>query len=277
MASRQVPKIKLNDGREIPQIGLGTWKMFDEKECRQAVGWALEAGYRHIDTAQLYKNEQFVGAALQESGIPRSDVFITTKIWMDNFTPGRLEKSFEESLGKLQTDYVDLLLLHWPVSLLRDNAWRKLEEIHQGGKGAARSIGASNYTVRHLEHLLKFCKVKPAVNQVELHVFLQQPELVKLCQDVDITVVAYSPLARTHGMDNPILSELADKHGKTAAQIMLRWCIDSGKVAIPKSSHQERIRQNIDIFDFELDGDDLDKLRRLDEGHRIGHDPALMP
>lgn len=272
-----VPSIKLNNGKTIPQIGFGTWRMFDERECRQAVGWALEMGYRHFDTAQLYKNEQFVGAELKASGVTREDMFLTTKIWLDNFTPGRLQRSFDESLKKLQMEYVDLLLLHFPVTLLRDGAWRKLEEIYQNGSGPARSIGVSNYTIRHLKHLFEICSVKPAINQVELHVFLQQPELVKFCRDNGIAVTAYSPLAKQYGMDNPVLEEIAGKYGKTPAQIMLRWCIDGGLITIPKSSHEERIRQNFDIFDFKLDKDDLDKLKSLDERHRTGKDPALFP
>lgn len=270
-----IPSISLSLGKQIPQLGLGLWKVKDEQECKQAVAWALELGYQHFDTAQLYGNEAFLGAALQESKIPRKEIFITTKIWLDNFLPGRLTHSFEKSLENLQTDYVDLLLLHFPVPVLRHRAWRKLEEIYQSGQ--AKSIGVSNYTIRHLEHLLKDCSVKPAVNQVELHIFLQQPELVTFCRDHDIVVEAYSPLAHARDMDNPTLTEIAKKHDKTSAQIMLRWCIEQGFVAIPKSVHKERLQQNIDIFDFKLDQDDHKKIKQLDQNLRTTWDPTHTP
>ena len=270
-----IPNIKLNNGKQIPQVGLGIWQMHEEHECKQAVKWALQAGYRHFDTAQYYANEQFLGEALKESGVARDEVFVTTKIRVDNFTAGRLARSFDESLKKLQMEAVDLLLLQFPVPMLRDGAWRKLEEIY--GEGRAKSIGVSNYTIRHLEHLLKNCSVRPAVNQIEVHVFLQQPELIKYCQDNDIAVVAYSPLAQGQGMDNPVLVDIAKKHGKTPAQIMLRWCIEQNLVIIPKSVHQERIRQNINIFDFKLDEADKAKLKQLDSNHHMGRNPAYIP
>jgi diketogulonate reductase-like aldo/keto reductase len=269
------PNLPLSSGYQIPQLGLGLWKMKDEQECKQAVQWALELGYRHFDTAQIYGNEAFLGAALQESGIARKDVFVTTKLWTGHFFPGKVMPSFEASLKKLQTNYVDLLLLHFPVPLLRHRAWRKLEEIYQSG--LAKSIGVSNYTIRHLERLLKECSVKPVVNQVELHVFLQQPELVKYCQDHDIVVEAYSPLAHANNMDNPVLAEIAEKYGKTSAQIMLRWCIEQDCVAIPKSVHKERLQQNLDIFDFKLDQADHEKLKQLDQKLRTTWDPTRVP
>ena len=267
--------VKLSNDRQIPRLGLGLWKMKDEQECRQAVAWALELGYRHFDTAQLYGNETYLGATLRESDVPREDVFVTTKIRVDNFLPGKLMHSFDKSLENLQTEYVDLLLLHFPVPLLRGKAWRKLEEIHTSGR--AKSIGVSNYTVRHLEHLLHECSVRPVVNQIELHVFLQQPDLVKYCQDQGIVVEAYSPLAHANGMDNPVLQEIAKKYGKTPAQIMLRWCIEQGFVAIPKSVHKDRLQQNIDIFDFKLDKDDQTRLKSLDQNLHTAWDPTHAP
>src|SRR5579864_3170264 len=222
------PELKLNNGNKIPQIGLGMWLIKKEAECKAAVEAALAAGYRHFDTAQYYKNEQYLGEALAQSGFPRSDVFITTKIANDNQWWDDLIPSFDESLNKLQSDYVDLLLIHFPVTETRGPAWRKMEEIYQSGR--ARSIGVSNYTVRHLEELLSDCKVKPVVNQVELHVFLQQPELVEFCKQHDIVVEAYSPLAHGHGMKDRVLQDIADEYGKTPAQIMLRWCIEIGTV-----------------------------------------------
>ncbi len=269
------PYVVLNNGTKIPQLGLGIWKMKDERECRQAIEWALELGYRHFDTAQMYGNEAYLGAALRASSIPRKELFVTTKIWVDNFLPGRLMGSFEKSLERLQTDYVDLLLLHYPVPVLRGHAWRKLEEIYKSGR--AKAIGVSNYTPRHLRQLLSSCEVKPAINQVELHVFLQQPELVKYCQDQDIVLEAYSPLAHARDMDNAVLQEIAAKHDKTPAQIMLRWCIEQGFVTIPKSVHRERLQQNIDIFDFKLDNEDHAKIKTLDQNLHTAWDPSHAP
>lgn len=271
----KIPGLKLNSGAVIPQVGFGLWKVKDEAECKQSIAWALEAGYRHIDTAQAYGNEQFVGDALQASDIARKDIFLTTKVAVEHFGHHHAKKSFDESLLKLQMDYVDLLLLHFPVTLLRGKSWKALEEIQAAGK--AKSIGVSNYTIRHLEELLKDCKVTPAVNQVELHVFLQQPELVEFCQQHGIVVEAYSPLAHGQGIDDPVLAEIAQKHGKTAGQIMLRWCVEQGAVPLPKSVHKERIEQNIAIFDFEFDKDDKAKLSRLNKNLRTCWDPTHVP
>jgi diketogulonate reductase-like aldo/keto reductase len=267
-----IPGLKMNSGTEVPQIGLGLWLNKDEKECKDAVRFALEAGYTHFDSAQAYQNEEFLGAAIAESEIPRESLFITTKIWNGNQPKDKLQPSFEESLKKLGTDYVDLLLLHFPVSETRHEAWPLMEEIYASGK--ARAVGVSNYTIRHLEELLKDCKTKPAVNQVELHVFLQQPELVEYCKQHDILVEAYSPLVHGHNMDDPTLEAIAKKYGKTVAQIMIRWCIELGTVPLPKSTHKERIEENIDVFDFKLDNDDMAKIAKLDENYRTAWDPS---
>lgn len=267
--------IKLNTGAQIPQVGFGTWKITDESECLNAVKTALQTGYRHFDTAQVYKNEEFVGEALKKSNIPRKDLFITTKIWTGNFLGSRVTKSFDVSLQKLGTDYVDLLLLHFPVPALRSGAWKKLEEIHKQGR--AKAIGVSNYTIRHLEALLKTAKIVPAVNQVELHVFLQQPELVAYCKKHGIVTEAYSPLAHGHGLNNTMLREIAKKHSKTPAQIMLRWCIEVGTVPLPKSVTPSRIAENADIFDFSLDKADMQKLATLEQNLRTCWDPTHIP
>ena len=262
--------ITLNDGNKIPGIGFGLWKNKDEQECIESISLALQAGYKHLDSAQAYGNEQYVPAGIEAAGLKREDVYITTKIAVTNFT--RVEKSFEDSLKNLKTDYVDLLLLHFPVTILRHGAWKHLEEIHAAGK--AKSIGVSNYTIKHLEHLLKDCKIKPAVNQVELHVFLQQPELVEFCKQHGIVVEAYSPLAHGHGLDDPVLTEIAKKHGKTTAQIMLRWCIEVGTVPLPKSVTPERIKQNFEITDFTLDAADMAKIKELESNLRTCWDPS---
>ena len=271
----KVTSLEMNNGKQIPQVGFGLWQVKDETECIKVIQEALKAGYRHFDTAQIYGNEEFVGKAIASSFIPRSDIFITTKINVANFGHSRTIKSFEVSLQKLQTDYVDLLLLHFPVTLLRGRSWKALEEIYAGGK--AKAIGVSNYTIRHLEQLLKECKLTPAVNQVELHVFLQQPELVRYCQRHNIVVEAYSPLAHGHGLDNPVLEKLAKKHNKTSGQIMLRWCIEQGTVPLPKSVHKERIEQNIALFDFAFDEEDKVALAGLDKNLRTCWDPTNIP
>lgn len=269
------PTVKLNTGREIPQVGLGLWLNKDEQQCKDSVAAALKAGYRHFDTAQIYKNEQFLGAALAESSVNRSELFITTKIWNDNFWWDDLLLSLDESLEKLRTDYVDLLLLHFPVTETRGPAWRRMEEACNAGK--AKAIGVSNYTVKHLEELLRECSVKPAVNQVELHVFLQQPELIEYCQSNGIVVEAYSPLAHGHGLDDESLLAIAKKHGKTTAQIMLHWCIEQGLVVLPKSTHEKRIKENIELFDFKLDDEDLDRIKKLNKNFRTCWDPTNVP
>lgn len=270
-----VPQIKLNNGTQIPQIGLGLWKNKRKSACKDSVKIGLKVGYRHFDTAQIYHNEAYLGEALQESGIARKEVFITTKIWNDNFWWDDVIPSFEKSLKNLQTDYVDLLLLHFPVTDTRRPGWKKLEEIYQSG--GAKAIGVSNYTIRHLKELLREGSIKPAVNQVELHVFLQQPELIKFCQKHDIVVEAYSPLAHGHGLDDPVLQAMAQKHGKSTAQIMLRWLVEQGLVILPKSTHEERIKENFDVFDFSLGKDDNKQLKKLNKNLRTCWDPTNIP
>lgn len=266
-----VPSKKMNNGHKMPQIGLGTWLNTDETECKDAVKWSLEIGYRHIDTAQAYDNEQFVGEAIKESGVKREDIFITTKISTDNMS-WRLGETFEESLKKLKTDYVDLLLLHFPVTEKRRPCWPRMEDIYKAGK--AKSIGVSNYTIRHLEELLREGEIKPAVNQVELHLFLQQPELLEFCNKHDIVVTAYSPLARARRLEEPTIKKIAKKHGKTYAQIMIRWCVEVGAIPIPKSTHQDRIKENFDVFNFKLEADDIAELKKLDRNFRVSWDPT---
>lgn len=267
-----VPNIKMNNGRTIPQIGFGTWRITDETDCVEAIRVALEAGYRHIDTAQIYENEAFVGKAIKQSGIPRKEIFLTTKIWGENFYWDDIMPSLDESLRNLQTDYVDLLLLHFPATELRRPAWRRMEEIYKSGR--AKSVGVSNYTIRHLEEMLGESDLKPAVNQVELHVFLQQPELLDFCRHHDIVVEAYSPLAHGNGLDDTTLQTIAKKHGKTSAQIMIRWCLEVGTVPLPKSVTSERIKQNLDVFDFKLDKDDMQQIAKLDQDLRTCWDPT---
>lgn len=268
------PTVQLTNS-SIPQIGLGLWKVKDATEFKSGFQAALDAGYRHFDTAQIYGNEQLLGEAWTASGVARGELFITTKIWLKNYGPRHLHKSFEASLANLQTNYVDLLLLHFPVTVLRKKAWLALEEIQ--ASGAAKNIGVSNYTIKHLKDLKKYANVTPAVNQVELHVFLQQPELLAYCKQEGIVVEAYSPLAHGKVMDDPTVQAIADKHNKSYAQIMLRWCVQQDLVVLAKSITPKRIQDNIAIFDFELDSDDLAQLKALDRDLRTCWDPTHVP
>ncbi|HVA11390.1 MAG TPA: aldo/keto reductase [Candidatus Dormibacteraeota bacterium] len=270
-----IPDIILADQHKIPQIGLGLWQVKDQNEFDQAFTAAIKAGYRHFDCAQEYYNEQMLGNAWQASGKKRSELFLTTKISIRNFQYKKAHSSFEDSLDKLQTDYVDLLLLHFPVTILRKKAWKAVEEIQKAG--GARTIGVSNYTIRHLEEMRNYARVMPVVNQVELHVFLQQPELVKYCRDHNIAIEAYSPIAHARAMDNQVINDIAKKHSKTYAQIMLRWCIEQDFVVLPKSVHLNRIQENIKIFDFKLDEQDLAELAKQDRNLRTAWSPVHVP
>jgi 2,5-diketo-D-gluconate reductase A len=271
----KIPELALADTNHIPQIGLGLWQVKDQAEFNTAFTAALKAGYRHFDTAQAYNNEYMLGSAWQASGKQRDELFITTKIDVRHFRPNKVRSSFAESLKNLQTDYVNLLLLHFPVTILRKKAWKTLEEIQ--ASGSARSIGVSNYMIHHLEGLAKYAKITPAVNQVELHVFLQQPELVKYCQERHITIEAYSPLAHARSMDNPVVNKIAEKHHKTYAQVMLRWLTQQGMVVLPKSVTPKRIEENIAIFDFTLDDEDLTLLAKQDRNLRTCWSPVHVP
>lgn len=270
-----VPYSELPNAQMIPKIGLGLWKVQDKQQFKTGFRAAIDAGYRHFDTAQIYGNEQLLGESWKASGVAREELFITTKIWLKNFGQRHLQKSFDESLGKLQTDYVDLLLLHFPVTVLRKKAWQALEEIQ--ASGGAKNIGVSNYTVRHLKEMKQYAKLMPAVNQVELHVFLQQPELIAYCQQEGIVVEAYSPLAHGKVMDDPIVQKIADKYHKSYAQIMLRWCLENDLVVLAKSVTPSRIKENLDIFDFQLHEEDKQALAELDRNMRTCWSPVNVP
>lgn len=269
------PELLLNNAMAIPQVGLGLWQITEPREFQAAFDAAVAAGYRHFDSAQAYHNEQLLGQAWRASGLPREEFFLTTKIHIANFSAKKTPKSFEESLENLQTDYVDLLLLHFPVPIARKKAWLELEKIKAAGR--AKMIGVSNYTIRHLEEMKLYTTEMPSVNQVELHVFLQQPELVKYCENNGILIEAYSPLAHGKGMNDPVLAEIAGKHGKSPAQIMLRWCLQKGFVVLPKSITPERIQANIDIFDLTLDTDDMAQIKALDRNLHTFWDPTFVP
>ncbi len=270
-----IPLIELGNGQTIPQIGLGLWQVKDSAQFDQAFTAAVAAGYRHFDSAQAYQNEAMLGAAWQRQNLERADIFITTKIAVEQFGHNRTTKSFGASLTNLQTDYVDLLLLHFPVPVVRKASWRALEEIQAAG--GARSIGVSNYTINHLESMKNYARVMPAVNQVELHVFLQQPELIDYCQANGIVVEAYSPLAHGKNMADAIVTKLAQKYQKSYAQIMLRWCLERGLVVLPKSVTPSRIQANIDIFDFQLPAEDMAALAERDQDLRTCWSPVHVP
>ncbi len=268
-------RVRIAEGVEIPILGLGVFQSRPGKETYAAVRAALDAGYRHVDTARVYGNERDVGAAVRDSGIPRDEVFVTTKLWNADHGYDAALRACDASLGRLGFERVDLYLVHWPVEGLRGETWRAMEQLLALGK--ARAVGVSNYTVRHLEELAAGAKVLPAVNQVEFHPFLFQRDLLGWCRGHGVTIEAYAPLVKAQRMAHPVLVAIARKHGKTPAQVLVRWCLEHELVAIPKSVHADRIRENADVFDFSLDADDLRALDGLDEGFRTSWDPTPVP
>ncbi|MFF7673952.1 aldo/keto reductase [Actinacidiphila glaucinigra] len=269
-----VPDITLNNGVTMPQLGFGVWQVPDD-EAATAVATALEAGYRSIDTAALYRNEQGTGRAIAASGIPREELFVTTKLWNTDQGHDNALRAFDASLGKLGLEYVDLYLIHWPAPArgLYLETWRALEKIQADGR--ARAIGVSNFPVDLLRHLLDEGGVAPVLNQVELHPHLPQTELRAFHAGHGIATEAWSPLGQGRGLlDEPALAAIAAKHGRTPAQVVLRWHLQIGNVVIPKSVTPSRIRENIDVFGFDLDGEDLAAIDALDNGGRLGPDPS---
>jgi diketogulonate reductase-like aldo/keto reductase len=264
--------VTLNNGVRMPRLGLGVWQAKPGAEVGNAVRWALEAGYRHIDTARVYGNEHDVGAALRESGLPRADVFITTKLWNRDQGYAQAGKALDASLRDLGLDYVDLYLLHWPVPGKRLESWRAVEEALAAGK--ARAIGVSNFQERHLDELLAHASVVTAVDQVELTPFLYQRELLAKCDGLGIQLEAYSPLTRGRRLDDPALVGVAGRHGVSTAQVLIRWALQHDLVVIPKSVTRERIVQNADVFGFTLDGTDMAALDGLNEDRRYAWDPS---
>lgn len=269
-----IPTVTLNNGVAIPQLGLGVFQTREGAEVERAVSAAIETGYRLIDTAAIYGNEAGVGRAIKASGLPREEIFITTKLWNANHAHADALRAFDESLRKLDCGYVDLYLIHWPLPQEGKftEAWRALEQIY--GDGRARAIGVSNFKPAHLETLLRGAKTVPAVNQIELHPLLQQKETRAYCAERGIAVESYSPLMQAgEALDHPVVTKLARAHGKTPAQVILRWHVQSGLIVIPKSVRPERIRENFALFDFELSEDDMRAIAGMDRGKRIGADP----
>lgn len=270
------PRIKLNDGHEIPQLGFGVWQVGND-EAAGIVGKALETGYRHIDTAAIYGNEEGVGKALKASSLPRGDIYLTTKLWNTDQGYDSALKAFDASLKRLQTDYVDLYLIHWPVPAQDrfPDSWRALIKLKEDGR--ARSIGVSNFRIADLERLIKETGITPVLNQIELHPQFQQNELRVFHEKKGIATQAWSPLGQGKILENPVLKQIAAKHAKTVAQIILRWHLDIGNIVIPKSSTPARIEENFDVFGFTLTSGEHDAISELNSPDgRIGPHPDSM-
>jgi 2,5-diketo-D-gluconate reductase A len=272
-----VPMIQFNNGVEIPQLGFGVFQV-PPAETRRAVLAAFEAGYRHIDTAEMYRNEEGVGAALGDSGLARDDVFITSKLNNGNHRRDDALRAFDGTLKALGIDQIDLFLIHWPLPA-QDRyveAWRALEEVYRDGR--ARAIGLSNFTARHIGRLLAETDVVPALNQIELHPYLSQAEMRAFNAEHQIATEAWSPIGGQRGavLSDRSLAVLGEKYGKSPAQVVLRWHVELGNVVIPKSTHAERMAENFDIFDFELAPDDVDMISGLDRNGRVGPNPETF-
>jgi 2,5-diketo-D-gluconate reductase A len=270
-----IPDITLNDSHTIPQLGFGVFQVPPE-ETIDAVVHALRTGYRHIDTAALYGNEAEVSAAIKRAGLAREDVFVTTKVWNDDQGRERTRRAFERSLDRLGFDYVDLYLIHWPAPAQDQylETWETLIELRE--EGHTRSIGVSNFQIAHLERIIDATGVVPVLNQVELHPRLQLAELRAFHDERDIATEAWSPLGRGRILDDPVIGDIAGSIGRTPAQVVLRWHVQIGNIVIPRSVTPSRIEENFEIFDFELDGDALHAIEGLDDGDRIGPDPATF-
>ncbi len=269
-----IPNITLNNGQVIPQFGFGVFQI-EPKNTVAAVSTALEAGYRHIDTAEMYGNEAEVGEAIAASGLDRGDVFITSKLKNDAHEPDAAREAFDGTLKALGVDYVDLFLIHWPLPMRYDgdfvSTWKTLEEFYREGR--ARSVGVSNFQPQHLRRLHGETDIIPAVNQIEAHPYLTQDDVRAFCAQHQIAVEAWSPLGQGSVLDDPVVGRIAERTGKTPAQVVLRWHIQRGDIVFPKSVTPDRIRENIDIFDFELSGADVNDITLLNKNERTGPDP----
>ena len=270
----RIPDILLSNGQTIPQFGFGVFQI-PPADTAQAVTSALQAGYRHVDTAEGYGNEKEVGEGISGAGLDRADVFVTSKLDNASHRPDDARRAFDRTLGALGSDYVDLFLIHWPLPTKYDgdyvSTWQTLEEFYRDGR--ARSIGVSNFQPHHLRRLHEECEVPPAVNQIEIHPYFTQPEVRGFCGQHQIAVEAWAPLAQGAVIGDPTIDEIAGRVGKTPAQVVLRWHIERGDIVFPKSATPDRIRENIDIFDFELSGEDVEAITALDRGKRNGPDP----
>lgn len=263
--------VTLHNGVQMPYVGLGVYKVEEGQQAENTVKAALELGYRSIDTAAFYQNEEGVGRAIAASGIDRSDIFVTTKVWNSDQGYDNTLRAFESSMEKLNLDYLDLYLIHWPVQGKYKDTWRAMEKLYKEGR--VKAVGVSNFTIHHLEDLANQSELKPVVNQVELHPRLSQPELREYCKQKEIAVEAWSPIARGRVLADPILQEIADKHNKSAAQVVLRWHLQNDVVIIPKSVNPSRLKENIDLFDFELSAEEMKTVNSMNRNERFGPDP----
>lgn len=253
----------LSNGVKIPSIGFGTYKSGDDEETAKIIKNALNLGYKMIDTASFYNNEVGIGNGIKESGIDRKDIFIVTKLWNDDHGYDNTIEAFNKSLNNLQVDYIDLYLIHWP-NKLNAETWRAFEHLYETGK--VKAIGVCNFKVEHLEELKKTAKIMPMVNQVEIHPFSTKNNIINYCKDNNIKVVAWSPISRGRVLSNDLMIDLSQKYKKSIVQIVLRWHMQKGVIPIPKSSNENRIKENIDIFDFEISSEDMKAIDSLDEG-----------
>ncbi len=269
------PSLALNNGVDIPQLGLGTYLSDEGPEVEQAVAQALDIGYRHIDTASFYGNEEGIGRAIAMSSVPRQEIFLTSKVWNDEQGFDETLAAVQRSLERLDTGYLDLYLVHWPRPMLMEDTWRAMEAIADAGK--ARAIGVSNFLPHHLDQLASFAETPPALNQVEFHPRLQSPDVVEACGARGILLEAWSPLMRGRVFDAPEIVAAASSHGRTPAQIVLRWLLQRGIVAIPKSVRPARLRENADVFDFALTEDEMAAIDAMDRGERVGPHPDVFP
>jgi diketogulonate reductase-like aldo/keto reductase len=273
MKLKMSSSIQLNNGVNIPILGLGTWDLRG-KTAYKAMLWALEIGYTHIDTATIYGNEKNIGEALKATKIPRDEIFITTKVWTSDQGYDNTLAAFERSRKLLDLEYIDLYLIHWPVTGLRSETWRALEKIYDIGR--VRAIGVSNFTIRHLEELNGTLELMPTVNQVEFSPFLYQKKLLEHCKSNKIALEAYCPLTRTNKFNDPTIMSIGQKHNKTPAQILIRWGLQHEIVTIPKSGSKKHLIENVNVFDFNLDKSDMHQLDNLNENYRLVDDPNLI-
>lgn len=262
--------VTLNNGVKMPLLGFGTYNANDSNQLSIAIKECIKVGYRHIDTASFYGNEKVVGCAINESGIFREEIFLVNKVWNSDQGYERTLQAFKKSLKKLNTNYLDLYLIHWP-QLLNQETWRALEKLNK--EGYVRAIGVSNFTINHLENLIENAEILPAINQIEFHPRLVQYELMKFCDEYKIQIEAWSPLMRGLVFKIPFLQELSQKYGKTISQIVLRWNLQMGVVTIPKSMTLIRIKENADIFNFRISEEDMKRIKNLNDGFRIGLNP----
>ena len=267
--------VQLQSGAEMPWFGLGVFRVKEGPELVNAVKTAIKHGYRSIDTAAIYQNEEGVGQGIregiEESGISREDLFITSKVWNSDQGYESTIQAYEASLERLGLDYLDLYLIHWPVAGKYKDTWKALETLYHDGR--VKAIGVSNFHVHHLKDLLSDARVKPMVNQIEYHPYLTQTEVQAFCVEQGIQMEAWSPLMAGELLDQPVLKELGEKYGKSVAQIILRWDLQNGVVTIPKSTNEQRIVENASIFDFELSIEDMDRISALNQNKRVGSDP----